>query len=106
LLEKAHAMAHITGGGIPGNLNRAIPESLDAIVDTQTWDVPPFFSELQKAGKVDREEMFRVFNMGVGMIVIVPPENADALVRAADAAGIGAWPMGEVKQGSGHVVIA
>jgi phosphoribosylformylglycinamidine cyclo-ligase len=106
LLEKTHAMAHITGGGIPGNLNRAIPESLDAIVDTQTWDVPPFFSELQKAGKVDREEMFRVFNMGVGMIVIVPPENADALVRAADAAGIGAWPMGEVKQGSGHVVIA
>jgi phosphoribosylformylglycinamidine cyclo-ligase len=106
LLEKTHAMAHITGGGIPGNLDRVIPKSLDALVDTQTWDVPPVFSELQKAGHVDREEMFRVFNMGVGMIVIVPPENADAIVRAADTAGIGAWTMGELKPGSGHVIIA
>ena len=105
LLEKVHAMAHITGGGIPGNLNRALPKSFDAVVDTQTWDIPPLFAELQGAGNVEREEMFRVFNMGVGMIVIVPPENADAIVRAADVAGIGAWTMGELRPGSGQVVI-
>lgn len=103
-LEKIHAMAHITGGGIPGNLNRALPQSLDAVVDTGTWSIPPLFLELERAGSVSRKEMLRVFNMGVGMIVIAPPENADVIVRSADAAGIGAWTMGEVRPGSGNVV--
>ena len=105
-LEKIHAMAHITGGGLPGNLGRALPPMLDAIVNTSTWDVPAVFNELQKAGEVPREEMVRVFNMGVGMVLIVAPENSDAIVRAADAAGIGAWEMGEVKKGTGNVVIS
>lgn len=105
-LDKINAMAHITGGGIPGNLNRALPQSLDAVVDTSTWNIPSVFAELENAGSVSREEMLRVFNMGVGMIVIAPPENADVIVRLADAAGIGAWTMGEVKPGSGNVVIA
>jgi len=104
-LEKIHAMAHITGGGLPGNLDRALPPTLDAIVDTSTWDVPHVFSELQNAGEVPREEMFRVFNMGVGMVLIVAPENADVIVRKSDEAGIGAWQMGEVRKGSGNVVI-
>ena len=105
LLEKIHAMAHITGGGLPGNLGRALPSGLDTVVDTSSWEVPSFFEELQKAGQVPREEMFRVFNMGVGMIVIVPPESADVVIREADASGIGAWTMGEVRPGSGDVVI-
>jgi phosphoribosylformylglycinamidine cyclo-ligase len=105
LFEKIHAMAHITGGGIPGNLRRALPPLLDALVDTSEWSVPSEFVALQTAGEVSREEMFRVFNMGVGMVVIVAPENSDAVVRAADAAGIGAWPMGEVRAGSGNVVL-
>ena len=105
-LEKIHAMAHITGGGLPGNLGRALPPMLDAIVNTSTWDVPAVFNELQKAGEVPREEMVRVFNMGVGMVLIVAPENSDVIVRAADAAGIGAWEMGEVKKGTGNVVIS
>ena len=104
-LEKIHAMAHITGGGLPGNLGRALPPTLDAIVDTSTWDIPHVFTELQKAGEVPREEMFRVFNMGVGMVLIVAPENADVIVRKSDEAGIGAWQMGEVRKGSGNVVI-
>ena len=104
-LEKIHAMAHITGGGLPGNLGRALPRMRDAIVDTSTWDVPAVFTELQKAGEVTREEMFRVFNMGVGMVLIVAPENADVIVRAADATGIAAWEMGEVRTGSGNVII-
>lgn len=106
VLEKIHAMAHITGGGLPGNLGRSLPSGLDAVIDTSSWEVPSLFDELQKAGQVPREEMFRVFNMGVGMVVIVPPENADAVIRDADASGIGAWTMGEVRPGSGDVVIA
>jgi phosphoribosylformylglycinamidine cyclo-ligase len=106
LLEKIHAMAHITGGGLPGNLDRALPPSLDAIVDTSSWDIPPIFRALEKAGEVPRDEMFRVFNMGVGMVVIVPPEYADQIVREVDAAGIGAWPIGEIRGGSGNVVLA
>ena len=105
LLEKIHAMAHITGGGLPGNLRRALPATLDAVIDTGSWSVPSVFSELETAGEVPREEMFRVFNMGVGMALIVPPENADVIVRAADAAGVGCWTMGEVRQGSGNVIL-
>ncbi len=104
-LEKIHAMAHITGGGLPGNLGRAIPPMLDAIVDTSTWNVPAVFNELQKTGEVPREEMFRVFNMGVGMVLIVAPENSDVIIRAADATGTAAWVIGEVGKGSGNVVI-
>jgi phosphoribosylformylglycinamidine cyclo-ligase len=105
LLEKIHAMAHITGGGIAGNLARALPDGMDAVVDTNSWSIPPLFCELEKAGQVPRDEMFRVFNMGVGMVVIVPPENADAIVRCADVAGVAAWALGEVRAGNGNVVL-
>lgn len=105
LLDKIHALAHITGGGLPGNLNRVLPATIDAVVDTRSWTVPDVFVELQRAGEVPREEMFSVFNMGIGMVVIVPPENADVIVRAADALGIGAWTIGEVRAGSGNVSI-
>jgi phosphoribosylformylglycinamidine cyclo-ligase len=106
LLDRIHAMAHITGGGLPGNLDRALPAGMSAVVDTASWAIPDVFAQLQKAGEVPREEMFRVFNMGVGMVAIVAPENADAIVRAVDAAGVGAWVMGEVRPGSGDVIIS
>jgi phosphoribosylformylglycinamidine cyclo-ligase len=106
LLEKIHAMAHITGGGLPGNLDRVLPDSLDAVVDIASWDVPPLFKVLETAGEVPRDEMFRVFNMGVGMVVIAAPEYADQIVREVDAVGIGAWQMGEIRAGSGNVVLA
>lgn len=106
LLEKIHAMAHITGGGLPGNLDRVLPSTLDAVVDLASWDVPPVFRALETAGEVPRDEMFRVFNMGVGMVVIAAPEHADSIVRDVDAAGIGAWPLGEIRHGSGNVVLA
>jgi phosphoribosylformylglycinamidine cyclo-ligase len=99
-------MAHITGGGIPGNLDRALPANLDAVVDAASWDVPTIFKTLEKAGEVPRDEMFRVFNMGIGMVVIVAPEYADQIVREVDATGIGAWPIGEIRTGSGNVVLA
>lgn len=103
VLSGVRAMAHITGGGIPGNLNRALPAALDAAVDTSTWTVPALFRELQQAGAIGRDEMFRTFNMGVGMIVIAPPDRVDAVIAAAAAREIRAWRMGRTVPGSGAV---
>jgi phosphoribosylformylglycinamidine cyclo-ligase len=97
LLPKVHAMAHITGGGIPGNLNRVLPPGLDAFVDTASWTVPNLFEQLGRAGGVDRGEMFRAFNMGVGMIVIVAPSDVDDVIAGATARGVPAWTLGEMK---------
>ncbi len=95
------ALAHVTGGGIPGNLPRALPEGLGAVVDCDTWSVPHVFRVLQEAGSVEREEMFRVFNMGVGMIAVVAPDRTNDLVAGLRSAGEQAWVCGEVLQGAG-----
>jgi len=106
VLELVHAMAHITGGGLPGNLGRVLPSSLDAVVDSATWEIPPVFAALELAGSVPREEMFRVFNMGVGMVVIAARADADVIIGSARVAGVVGWIMGEVLPGTGQVVIA
>ena len=103
VLDRVHAMAHITGGGLPGNLDRALPPSLDAVVETTSWTIPNVFLALERAGGVSRAEMFRAFNMGVGIVVICPPEAVDATIAGARAAGIDAWPLGHVRAGSGQV---
>jgi phosphoribosylformylglycinamidine cyclo-ligase len=105
VLATIRAMAHITGGGIPGNLNRALPPTVDAYVETDSWAVPNLFEQLQRAGTVDRREMFKTFNMGVGMIVIAPPAHADTIVEAAAAAGVHAWHLGDVRSGTGQVIL-
>ena len=81
MLSKVHAMAHITGGGFPGILNRALPPTLDAVVDTAAGRFPICFSSSQQAGGVGRDEMFRAFNMGVGMVVIADPGSAKTSIR-------------------------
>jgi phosphoribosylformylglycinamidine cyclo-ligase len=103
ILGDVCAMAHITGGGLPGNLNRALPAHLDAVVDTSTWTIPSEFRVLEAAGRVARDEMFRAFNMGVGMVVIVEADNVGMVTAQAAAQGIGAWVMGEIVPGSGVV---
>lgn len=105
VLDRVHAMAHITGGGLPGNLNRALPKSSDAHVNAGTWEVPTVFSVLESAGKVSREEMYRVFNMGVGMVVVAEAAHADEIIGSARVAGVVAWVMGDVRSGSGEVII-
>jgi len=105
MLSRVHAMAHITGGGIPGNLNRALPPTLDAVVDTSTWEIPNLFRQLAQAGGVDRDEMFRAFNMGVGMLVIGPVDAAGDVIAAAAARGVRAWRAGAVQRGSGRVIL-
>ena len=103
VLTRVHALAHITGGGLPGNLNRALPPSLDARVETGSWTVPNLFEQLGRAGGVARDEQFRAFNMGVGMVVACDPGDAEAVLAAAGAANVPAWIVGEVVPGSGRV---
>lgn len=103
VLEHVHALAHITGGGIPGNLARAIPPDLDATVERSTWTVPEPFASLQVAGAVPLEDMERTFNMGVGMIAICDPGAARYVIEGAARGGIPAWVAGSVGPGSGRV---
>ncbi|GAC1691883.1 MAG: phosphoribosylformylglycinamidine cyclo-ligase [Gemmatimonadaceae bacterium] len=101
-----HAMAHITGGGLPGNLTRALPDGLDAEVDLRSWVIPNVFRVLEEGGGVAREEMFRAFNMGVGMVVAADATGAEGVIRAAGQAGVPAWSLGRVVRGSGRVHIS
>ncbi len=98
-------MAHITGGGLPGNVKRALPDTVDARIDTESWTVPPVFSFLQDQGGLDRREMIDIFNMGVGYVLIVRPTFADSVVRQLRRFGETAWVMGETVEGSGRVVL-
>jgi phosphoribosylformylglycinamidine cyclo-ligase len=106
VLPRIHAMAHITGGGLPGNLNRALPSTLDAVVHTASWRIPNVFEQLEHAGGVPRDEMLRAFNMGVGMVVVTSSADVDAIKRSARDAGISAWKLGRVDRGSGQVNFA
>jgi phosphoribosylformylglycinamidine cyclo-ligase len=105
VLGHVHAMAHITGGGLTGNLDRALPPDLDAVVDLSSWNVPNTFRVLQEAGGVARDEMFRAFNMGVGMVVTTDAAGASKVQASAAAHGVDAWILGAVVPGSGAVVL-
>ena len=96
-------MAHITGSGLPGNLPRAFSEDLDARIDTNSWTIPPVFEFLEKHGNVERAEMWNVFNMGVGYVLIVRPSFADSIIKHLRRSNEEAWIMGEIVKGSGGV---
>jgi len=104
LLGGVHALAHVTGGGIAGNLVRVLPPGVEAVVDAGSWPWPPLFRVLMRAGQVSREEMRRVFNLGVGMIAVVARDDVETAVRAAERAQVQAWLIGEVRAGSKPVV--
>jgi phosphoribosylformylglycinamidine cyclo-ligase len=106
VLDRVHAMAHITGGGLPENLDRALPKKLDAVIDSSSWQVPAVFRVLQQAGSVAPAEMYRTFNMGVGMVVICAPADVQAVLSAASAAGVAGWKLGSLKPGSGAVILS
>ena len=101
VLDRVHALAHITGGGIPGNLDRPLPQGCGAKIERSTWPVPPLFRVLQRAGRVDETEMFRVFNMGIGMIAVAPQAAVDELRACANPLGIETWVIGEIVTGAG-----
>jgi phosphoribosylformylglycinamidine cyclo-ligase len=99
VLAHLHGMAHITGGGIPGNLVRILPPNCEAVVDASSWDIPPLFSLLQQAGGTSTEEMRDVFNLGVGLIAVLPARSVPAAQAAASADGVATWTMGEIRPG-------
>jgi len=93
--ELIHGMAHITGGGIPGNLSRIIPEGLCAVVDEKTWEVPLIFQWLQALGKIEFSEMRKVFNLGIGMILVVSASQAASVLKVTDGIQIGVIEPGK-----------
>jgi phosphoribosylformylglycinamidine cyclo-ligase len=106
ILGKIHGMAHITGGGLPGNVNRVLPDTLDATIDGASWPVPNLFAQLERAGQVSRDEMHRTFNMGVGMVVITDEAGAAAVEASAASANVDAWRLGRTVRGTGQVRIS
>ena len=100
---EVHAFAHVTGGGLAGNLARVLPAGLAAVLDRGSWTVPPVMRLLERLGPVEPAELDRTVNMGVGMVAVVPPDAADATVRLLTGRGVPAWPAGEVVPGAGEV---
>ena len=104
-----HAMAHITGGGITENLNRALPATIDAAVDRggedgPAWDIPPIIDYVSRAAGLTPDEAYKTFNMGVGMSVICAPDDIDEVCEALTAEGFAPFVMGECVPGTGKVV--
>jgi len=95
-----HAVAHITGGGLMGNLARVLPAGMTARVDRAAWEVPPVQQVLIGRGGIAADEAERVFNLGIGMVVVVPADSADAAVRAFAGCGVGARVIGSVGAGA------
>ncbi|MHB8593595.1 MAG: phosphoribosylformylglycinamidine cyclo-ligase [Acidimicrobiales bacterium] len=100
-----HGAAHITGGGIPGNVKRILPASLDATFASGAWSVPRIFEEVRRIGDVPPDEMARVFNMGLGMVLALAPEAAEVALAVLAAAGCEAAEIGRVEDGSGRVLM-
>ena len=102
---KIHGIAHITGGGFYENINRIIPGNMDASIKEGSWRVPAVFKFLQQLGDIDRDEMFRVFNMGIGMVLIIAPDEFDRTKNIAGDMGEDLYNIGIVTKGNGKVII-
>jgi len=100
-----HAMAHITGNGLVGNIPRVLPKDCNAVIKKSAWPRPKIFNFLQKAGPVEEEEMFRVFNMGIGYVVVVAEDFADAVARKLIQWGEKVDNVGRITRGTGQVVL-
>ena len=101
---EVHAFAHVTGGGIPGNLARVLPDGVGAEVRRGSWPEPRIFALVAEAGGVAADEMVRVFNLGLGMLAVVPDGEVAAAVAAIGAAGHAAFEVGRIVDGSGVAV--
>ncbi len=102
---EVHSIAHVTGGGIAGNLSRVISPSVDAVVERGSWESPRIFGEVQRLGSVSDDEMARVFNLGVGMVVAVPEASVARAIDELGEAGVAGRVIGEVVTGAGQVVL-
>ncbi len=100
-----HAMAHITGNGLPGNIPRVLPPDCNAVLRKSSWPRPKIFNFLQKMGPVEEEEMFRVLNMGIGYVVIVAADFADTTARTLIQSGEKVYNIGRITRGTGQVIL-
>jgi phosphoribosylformylglycinamidine cyclo-ligase len=100
-----HAMAHITGGGLPGNVSRMLPKTCDAVLKKESWPRQKIFSFLQAKGPVEEAEMYNVFNMGIGFVLIVAEEFADSIAKKLSHYGEKVYIIGRVTSGTGKVLI-
>ncbi len=96
---RVHGIAHITGGGLPGNVVRVLGEHCHAVIDRNAWPTPALFHWLQARGGVADEEMLRTFNCGIGMVLVTPRDQLDAVLATLAACGQAAWPIGEIEHG-------
>jgi phosphoribosylformylglycinamidine cyclo-ligase len=99
------AFAHITGGGIPGNLNRVLPKKVDARVELGTWQPHPVFKLIAETGPVSQSEMLKTFNMGLGFMAVAPASSRSAIERIADAVGEKVHVVGSIVAGKGNVSV-
>ena len=95
---EVHALAHVTGGGLTANLERVLPPGVTAMIDRATWDPAPIFRLIAERGQVAPEEMERTFNLGVGMVAVVPEPAADDAVKLLRGRGVDAWVAGEIRR--------
>ena len=100
-----HGMAHITGGGLVGNIPRVLPKDCDAAIKKSSWPVPKIFTFLQKTGPVEEGEMFRVFNMGIGFVLIVAEDFAESITRKLTKYGERVYKIGRITTGTGRVIL-
>ena len=100
-----HAISHITGGGLLENIPRVLPQHLAAKLDKNSWQMPEIFQWLQEQGNIESNEMYRVLNCGVGMVVIVPQEESEAAISKLNKLGETSWLVGEVVESTGEQVI-
>jgi phosphoribosylformylglycinamidine cyclo-ligase len=100
-----HGMAHITGAGLPGNIPRVLPRDCDVILKKSAWEQPAIFKFLAEKGPVEEEEMFRVFNMGIGYVLVVAEDFADSIAGHLTSYGEKVFKIGKITPGSGNVII-
>jgi len=103
--QVVHAMAHITGGGLAGNIPRVVPNDCDVVLKKSSWPVPKIFSFLQKKGPIKEAEMFSVFNMGIGFVLIVAEDFADSITRKLTKSGEKVYRIGRITTGTNRVVL-
>jgi phosphoribosylformylglycinamidine cyclo-ligase len=102
---EVHAFAHITGGGLPGNVRRSLPPGCAAVIRRGSWPEPPIFDEVRRAGNVTRDEMENVFNLGIGMVAVVGPDDVERALTVVHERSLGAWVIGDVVAGAGDATL-
>ena len=98
-----HGIAHVTGGGLHENLQRILPKAVRAVIDRDSWPVPPVFHWLQRLGQIEQPEMDRVFNMGIGMVLVISPYYAESVRHQLSDCKVESWTIGRIEEGSGEV---